>query len=968
MTLLSSASLLNVAIVGRPSASKLLNEAVAEVCVLLDVNAPGSLRSSGVRAETATAVDVPTTGTTHAVSRAEFATIVAGCDAVGQNLPPVWGSPAGTVFNLKQGDSLPLAFASRFVDPNGDPMTFTQITGSLPAGVTFNVVTGALDCDIAAPTGAGTEDIVFRADDGQQTILNVGPGKPYTTVRAALLVAQSGNVIQIDPGDYIGDVGTLAANNVTIRGTSAVSRARLFANGVSQSGKGIIVLDGDNCTFENMEFHECSVVDNNGAGVRHDGAGLTTFRNCGFYDNENGILSGGGGEVLMEFCEFARNGFGDGFSHNVYLGLHSKVTARDCYFHQAKVGHEFKTRAKETVLERCYFVNGPTGNASYLINADSGGSLVMRGCMLQKSTNAGNSNTIFHNSNVWGAGFNSILLEHCTLVHQYPTGSFINLASGTTAVTLRACLFASNGRPLVTGATPTVASNFHTTVSNLPNASNLANPDFWPSEVIHPQLDLPSALVPTYLSDEPSILTKRDYLTPPTVIGAIQNALAAVAVDYWFLPTLQDEMDFYANPNKTGGVWDWTSVDRDFNFASSPNPLPTFAQTGSGKLDVHGDFENDDLWTWQAHVLRGYADPALISNATQRLIPTLWRDRWLQFYRDSYLNFYLKVNDTFGDSSANSGHYCHTFVAGLCWYSKSYNDAATQAAAEAIGDWVWQEFTTGLWQNSFYGLPARGTPVGPAHERVFGRVGVTFCHLVELTNGLAKWVTRRDAYIERFMQATDWMEAPAMGMLPGTGFYHSGGADAGHNFSQADYDAGKRMCITFYSGVHAEFLWRAYLQTARADVLDRLIKLGRFHQLYGFQPEHTIPQTGTTFGHWNGAIWHPQADGDAWSGYTFSIVNSQVWAYKLTGDVTLLDQAKYTFRQCSKFEDRYPISYGPPYPTLGTGHHVPDNEVWSFIDVDATSSSAFKYFEWNKGALTKCYQLFENGGNPTVIV
>ena len=324
-------------------------------------------------------------------------------------------------------------------------LTFAQVSGDLPANVTFDSDTGLISAASNATIGLG-EDLVFSADDGQGGIKNVGPGKPYTTVRSAILAAQDGDIIQIDPGDYLGDVATITVNNLLIKGTSTTNRARLFANGVHQSDKGMLVLEGDNCTFENMEFHDAASPSQNCAGVRHDGAGLTTFRNCKFFDCENGILSGGGGEVLMEFCEFGRNGFGDGQTHNCYFGTHTKVTARDSYFHEAKIGHEFKSRAKENCLERCYIVSGQTGTASYQINADNGGKLVVRGCMLHKGPNADNQNLIFHNVNSWGASFNSILLEHCTLVHEAgSSGSFINLASGTTTVNLTACLFASSG-------------------------------------------------------------------------------------------------------------------------------------------------------------------------------------------------------------------------------------------------------------------------------------------------------------------------------------------------------------------------------------------------------------------------------------------------------------------------------------------------------------------------------------------
>ena len=73
-------------------------------------------------------------------------------------------------------------------------------------------------------------------------------------------------------------------------------------------------------TILNVEFHHATVPDQNGAGIRLDGGNLV-LRNTGFFDNENGILGGEGSTtVTIERSEFARNGFGDGYTHNIYIG------------------------------------------------------------------------------------------------------------------------------------------------------------------------------------------------------------------------------------------------------------------------------------------------------------------------------------------------------------------------------------------------------------------------------------------------------------------------------------------------------------------------------------------------------------------------------------------------------------------------------------------------------------------------
>ena len=97
-----------------------------------------------------------------------------------------------------------------------------------------------------------------------------------------------GDTIEIDADVYEGDVAIWYQDNLTIRGVGG-GRAHLKANGNNAEGKGIWVIKGNNTVVENIEFSESTVPDENGAGIRQEGAGLTV-RNCSFHDNENGIL------------------------------------------------------------------------------------------------------------------------------------------------------------------------------------------------------------------------------------------------------------------------------------------------------------------------------------------------------------------------------------------------------------------------------------------------------------------------------------------------------------------------------------------------------------------------------------------------------------------------------------------------------------------------------------------------------
>src|SRR5262245_37443425 len=157
-----------------------------------------------------------------------------------------------------------------------------------------------------------------QAQAARPKVLKVGKDKPLKLPSQAAAVVKDGDVVEIDAGVYERDVASWRAHNLILRGVGG--RAHLKSGGAAAEAKGIWVVFGNNTTVENIEFSGCAVRDLNGAGIRQHGDGLTV-RNCFFHDNEMGILGGGGAAsvVLIENSEFARNGAGDGQSHNIYI-------------------------------------------------------------------------------------------------------------------------------------------------------------------------------------------------------------------------------------------------------------------------------------------------------------------------------------------------------------------------------------------------------------------------------------------------------------------------------------------------------------------------------------------------------------------------------------------------------------------------------------------------------------------------
>jgi hypothetical protein len=353
--------------------------------------------------------------------------------------------------------------------------------------------------------------------------LPVGPGKAYATPSAAAASAQTGDLVLITPGEYRGDVATWRAANLTICGDGG--RARLFADGKDAQGKGIWVIAPGNSattTIVNVEFHDAKVIDQNGAGIRHEGGHLV-LRNTGYYDNENGILGGGGPvTVTIERSEFARNGLGDGYTHNLYIGNVDRLRVVASYFHEAKIGHNLKSRAKENVIENSYFVDGVNGTSSYLLDFPDGGIVFMRGNLLHKGPKADNTTAVAYGAerNMWPT--NTVTLIHNTLVNTMGRGTFVSFTGYTQQATLIANLFAGNAAPS-SGIAPALLVQQNNLQAGEDNVPGAAIGDFRPIAAILPQLTLPLPADTAYTADSPQPYQLRPLMAGQRLIGALQS-------------------------------------------------------------------------------------------------------------------------------------------------------------------------------------------------------------------------------------------------------------------------------------------------------------------------------------------------------------------------------------------------------------------------------------------------------------
>lgn len=362
-------------------------------------------------------------------------------------------------------------------------------------------------------------------------MLEVGPGKPYLVPSAAANAAQAGDVIRIAAGDYRGDAATWNDSNLTICGVGG--RARLFADGSNAQGKGLWVVSGSNITIDNIEFRGAAVPDQNGAGMRAEHGGELRILNSGFYDNENGLLaaSGSGSSITIDSSEFARNGRGDGFTHNLYVNQIDRLTVNSSYFHEARIGHNFKSRARESILQNSYFMDGPTGTSSYLAEFPNGGRVVLKGNMFHKGPNADNVNAIAFGLEGLSNPVTTLELVHNTVAITRSGGSFLAVASGTSSVRLTANLFAGTGNQSLFASAYGYAignavqsNNLTDLASKIPGATNIGSPNFWPTNTtLQSAIALSSVPDASYTRDAPTPYASRA-ITGGRKIGALQAA------------------------------------------------------------------------------------------------------------------------------------------------------------------------------------------------------------------------------------------------------------------------------------------------------------------------------------------------------------------------------------------------------------------------------------------------------------
>ncbi len=259
--------------------------------------------------------------------------------------------------------------------------------------------------------------------------LYVGPQSELKTPSQAAAIAKTKDTIIISAGTYTEDVCYWAPDSITIKGKGGF--AHLASNGKSYGQKAIWVIGGNDYTIENIEFSGCKVPDKNGAGIRAEGRNLS-ISHCYFHDNENGILSGADTTsfINIEFSEFAYNGYGDGYSHNLYIGNIGYLRFYGNYSHHSNIGHLLKSRARTSIIQYNFFTDGDDGKSSMHVDLPNGGFSIIIGNVFYQNQYSENGRIITYGTEGLSNPAKNLYCLNNSFINKRSSCVFLYMAAG----------------------------------------------------------------------------------------------------------------------------------------------------------------------------------------------------------------------------------------------------------------------------------------------------------------------------------------------------------------------------------------------------------------------------------------------------------------------------------------------------------------------------------------------------------
>lgn len=254
--------------------------------------------------------------------------------------------------------------------------------------------------------------------------LRVGPGEKIGRIADAARLAKDDDIVEIQPGEYRGEVAVWEQKRLTIRGLGV--GPVLVADGKNAEGKAIWVIRNGDFLIENVEFRGARASDNNGAGIRFE-RGRLVVHGCRFLDNQNAILTAnfGDAELVIENSLLAQAPRDRPLlQHLLYVGRIAAVTITGSRFHGGHHGHLIKSRARRSDIRYNFIYDGLNGEASYEIDLPNGGIATLIGNIVGQSDKTQNPVVVSYGEegNTWPE--NELTLIHNTLLSDRREGSW----------------------------------------------------------------------------------------------------------------------------------------------------------------------------------------------------------------------------------------------------------------------------------------------------------------------------------------------------------------------------------------------------------------------------------------------------------------------------------------------------------------------------------------------------------------
>ncbi len=239
----------------------------------------------------------------------------------------------------------------------------------------------------AALTAVLAFGLLAGAASARATRLVVGPHRTLALPSDAARIAEDGDTIVIDPGEYV-DCAVWSRRNLRIEGAGP----GVLIHGKLCESKAIFVTAGDDITVANLTLAGARSPSRNGAGIRAEGRNLTV-ENARFIGNEDGILTADSPDSTLRVVgsEFRDNGScAAACAHGIYAGHIRVLQVESSRFVGTREGHHIKSRALETAIVGNLIADGPDGTSSYLIDIPNGGVTLIADNRMEKGSGSEN--------------------------------------------------------------------------------------------------------------------------------------------------------------------------------------------------------------------------------------------------------------------------------------------------------------------------------------------------------------------------------------------------------------------------------------------------------------------------------------------------------------------------------------------------------------------------------------------------